>query len=59
MTSKFYSKNDALDLSQVDVELVDKIKKYKDKGPKDKYAWPETDNQRYPMFANDTNVWRT
>ncbi|XP_022918111.1 uncharacterized protein [Onthophagus taurus] len=50
VTSKFYSKYEALDLSLANEELVSTIKKYRDKGPKDKYDWYPTENQSYGWF---------
>lgn len=46
ITSKFYSKYDAIDFSKADPAIVDAIKSARDRGPKDKYDWPMTENQR-------------
>lgn len=45
ITSKFYSKYDAIDFSQVDSAIVEAIKVALDKGPREKYKLPVTENQ--------------
>ncbi|KAF2885661.1 hypothetical protein ILUMI_20512 [Ignelater luminosus] len=50
VTGKFYNKYDCLDLSQADMDLVDQIKKTKDKLPKQKYDWPVTESHNYGWF---------
>lgn len=44
ITSKFYSKYDAIDFSIADMKVVEDIKKARDKGPREKYPWPVTEN---------------
>lgn len=53
VTGKFYSKYDALDLSIADMQIVDDIKKMKDKQPKDRYEWPVTESHRYGWYSKE------
>lgn len=60
ITSKFYSKCDAIDFSKADPELVSAIKKALDKGPQERYPWPVTTSHWYgwfrrPLMEEDRN----
>lgn len=45
ITSKFYSKYDAINFSAIDDKIVKDIKNALDRGPREKYSWPVTENQ--------------
>lgn len=50
LSGKFYARHEAQDLTKADPVLVDTIKTYCDKRPKEKYDWPVTENQMYGWF---------
>lgn len=47
VTGKFYARHEAFDFDKVDPEILKNVTAYFDAGPKEKYAWPITENQTY------------